>query len=83
MSASLLIRGEKLRGSVLDCNLETHDVFQTITIRKIDLFLCLINEAPCHEDVWRSGATAPPFLTSALKRVSCQFHTLADLPPSK
>jgi hypothetical protein len=27
---------------------------------------CLINYLPSHEDVWRSGGIASPFLTSAL-----------------
>jgi hypothetical protein len=30
------------------------------------LSLCLINEAPCHEDVLERGGIAPPFLTLAL-----------------
>jgi hypothetical protein len=30
------------------------------------LSLCLINRALRHEDVWRSGGVAPPFLTLAL-----------------
>jgi hypothetical protein len=33
---------------------------------KVKLFLCLINYAPSHEEVWRSGGIAPPLLTSAL-----------------
>jgi hypothetical protein len=35
---------------------------------KVKLPLCLINYAPCHEDVWGSGGIAPQFLTSALDR---------------
>jgi hypothetical protein len=30
--------------------------------------LCLINEAPRHEDVWGSGGIRPPFLTTALDK---------------
>jgi hypothetical protein len=33
---------------------------------KIKLSLCLINSAPCHEDVWGSGDIAPPLLTLVL-----------------
>jgi hypothetical protein len=34
--------------------------------RKVNSFVCLINLAPRHEGVRRSGGIAPPFLTSAL-----------------
>jgi hypothetical protein len=34
-----------------------------------------------HEDVWWSRGTAPPFLTSALVKVSGQLHALAALSP--
>jgi hypothetical protein len=33
---------------------------------KVKLFLCLINHALCHGDIWGSGGIAPPFLTSTL-----------------
>jgi hypothetical protein len=33
---------------------------------KIELSLCLINYALCHEDIRGRGAIAPPFLTSSL-----------------
>jgi hypothetical protein len=33
---------------------------------KVKLSLCSISSALCHEDVWGSGGTAPPFLTSAV-----------------
>jgi hypothetical protein len=33
---------------------------------KVNLALCLISEALCHEDIWGSGGIAPPFLTSTL-----------------
>jgi hypothetical protein len=38
------------------------------SIIKVDagLSLCLINYAPRHEDVWRTGGKAPPLLASAL-----------------
>jgi hypothetical protein len=49
-----------------------------LLVVKKKLSLCLINQAPCHEDIWRSGDTAPPFLTSALDGgewpVSCPSH---------
>jgi hypothetical protein len=28
--------------------------------------LCLINKAPCNEDVWGSGGIVPPFLSSII-----------------
>jgi hypothetical protein len=34
--------------------------------KKAKLSLCLINYARCHEDIWGSGGTVPPFLTWAL-----------------
>jgi hypothetical protein len=33
---------------------------------KVKLSVCLINEAPHHEDTWGSGGTAPSFFMSAL-----------------
>jgi hypothetical protein len=33
---------------------------------RVKLSLCLIIEAPCHEDVWGSGGVSSPFLTSIL-----------------
>jgi hypothetical protein len=33
---------------------------------KVNLSLCLINQALCYEDIWGNGGTAPPFLTLAL-----------------
>jgi hypothetical protein len=33
---------------------------------KIKLSLCLTNYTPRHDDVWKTGGKAPPFLTSAL-----------------
>jgi hypothetical protein len=36
---------------------------------KIKCSLSLINEAPRHEDVWRSGGKAPPFSSSILHEV--------------
>jgi hypothetical protein len=33
---------------------------------KIKIFLCLINEAQGHKDVWGSGGVVAPFLTWAL-----------------
>jgi hypothetical protein len=33
---------------------------------KVNLSLCLINQALCHQDIWGSGGIAPPFLTSSL-----------------
>jgi hypothetical protein len=33
---------------------------------EVNLSLCLITYALCHEDIWESGGIAPPFLTSAL-----------------
>jgi hypothetical protein len=33
---------------------------------KVKLFLCLISQAVCHEDIWGSGGVASPFLTPAL-----------------
>jgi hypothetical protein len=35
-------------------------------IEKVKLYLCLMNHALRHKDVWGSGGIAPPFLTSAL-----------------
>jgi hypothetical protein len=32
----------------------------------VKLPLCLIKQAPCHEDIWGSRGIAPPFLTSTL-----------------
>jgi hypothetical protein len=37
--------------------------------KKIKLLLWLINQALRHENIWRSGGIAPPFLVSALDRV--------------
>jgi hypothetical protein len=34
--------------------------------KKVKLSLCFMDSALCHEDVWRIGDIAPPFLTSAL-----------------
>jgi hypothetical protein len=36
------------------------------TVKKVKLSLCLINQAPRHENVWGNGGIAPPFPTSAL-----------------
>jgi hypothetical protein len=33
---------------------------------RVKLSLCLINEALCHEYIWKSGGIAPTFLTSVL-----------------
>jgi hypothetical protein len=43
-------------------------VYSSVTVdsRRIKLSLCLINYAPCHEYVLRSGGIAPSFLTSTL-----------------
>jgi hypothetical protein len=52
----------------------------------VNLSLCLISQALCREDMWGSGGTAPPFLTSALDggvEVSGQLHAPAALPPGK
>jgi hypothetical protein len=46
---------------------------------KVKLSLCLINEAPCHEDVCGSGGIAPHFLSSALCR-SGLLHGPVALP---
>jgi hypothetical protein len=35
-----------------------------IEAKEVNLSLCLIKQAPYHEDVWESGGIAPPFLTS-------------------
>jgi hypothetical protein len=50
---------------------------------KTKLSICFINQALCHEDIWDSGGIAPPFMTSALDRVSGQLHALAALPMGK
>jgi hypothetical protein len=42
------------------------DLYTDMVKEKVKLSLCLINEAPCHDDVWEIGAIVPPFLTSAL-----------------
>jgi hypothetical protein len=36
---------------------------------KVNLSLCLINQASRHEDVWGSGSIAPPFSILALESV--------------
>jgi hypothetical protein len=38
----------------------------TLCICKVKFPLYLINYALCHEDVWESGGTTPPFLSLAL-----------------
>jgi hypothetical protein len=43
-----------------------NEVVMTDCKGKMNLFLCLINYALRHEDVWGSGWIAPPFLTSEL-----------------
>jgi hypothetical protein len=35
--------------------------------QKLKLFLCLINWASCHEDVWESGTIAPRILNSDIR----------------
>jgi hypothetical protein len=48
-----------------------------VLCKKITLPLFLINEAPCHEDIWGSGVIVPPFSTLAL------LHAPAALAPGK
>jgi hypothetical protein len=43
-------------------------------LKRGKLSLCLIIEAPCHEDIWANGDTAPPLLTQP--QVSGQLNTL-------
>jgi hypothetical protein len=43
--------------------------------------MCLINSAPFHEDVRRSGGIAPPFLTSVQDRG--ELHAPTALPQNK
>jgi hypothetical protein len=47
-------------------------------VKKVKLFLCLISEALCHEDIWESENVAAPFLISALSEgewlASCPGH---------
>jgi hypothetical protein len=43
-------------------------IFSNLGNGKVKLFLCLINWAPRPECVWRSGGTAPPFLTAVTTR---------------
>jgi hypothetical protein len=52
--------------------------------KKVKLSLCLINQAPCHEDVWRSGCLDPRFLDLGTSlEVSGQLNALATLPMGK
>jgi hypothetical protein len=48
----------------------------------LQIFLCLINEVPCHKDIYESGVRSPPFLTSILYKTG-QIHVLASLSPGK
>jgi hypothetical protein len=40
----------------------------------------MLNLTPCQEDMWENGATASPFLTSALDGISGQLHPLGRTP---
>jgi hypothetical protein len=43
----------------------SYTMFPAQTQRKVKLSLRLVNKALCHDDVWGSEGTAPPFLTTA------------------
>jgi hypothetical protein len=43
--------------------------------------LCLFNEIPHHEDVWRSGGTAPPLMTSKVDGDGLSVSRPATLTP--
>jgi hypothetical protein len=47
------------------------------------LTLCLINQAPRHEIIWRSGGIAAPVLTSALDEGEGQLLATEVLHPGK
>jgi hypothetical protein len=41
-------------------------IFLNIFLIMVNLSLCSISQALCHEDIWGSGGIAPPCLTSVL-----------------
>jgi hypothetical protein len=53
----------------------------SVSKKKVKLSLCLINEAPPHEDVWGSGDIALPFLPWHYMEANGQLHAPATLPP--
>jgi hypothetical protein len=44
-------------------------IAQVPNINKLNLFLCLVNDVLCHEDVWGSGGTLATFYTSEIDGV--------------
>jgi hypothetical protein len=50
--------------------------------KNVKMFLCLNNQAPCHEEEPRNGVIASPFLTSA-QDTNGQLHAPAALAPGK
>jgi hypothetical protein len=53
------------RGHLLSWPVYSDSTMNTVK-KKVKFSLCLINKAPCHEDVQGNDGTAPPFLTSVL-----------------
>jgi hypothetical protein len=46
-------------------------------------FVCLINLALCHEDVWKTGGIPPSFVTSALDEGEWSVLSIGCFTPGK
>jgi hypothetical protein len=55
-------RLEGIRTSVLYSGKFLLEIFKIFSLRTVKLYLCLINQVPCHEDVWGSGDMVPRIL---------------------
>jgi hypothetical protein len=74
-------RSRLARWQIYPNSLQWNNDWHGNTQAKVKLSLCLINQAPCHGDVLRSGVVAPTFLTSATD--TDHFYAPAALSPRK
>jgi hypothetical protein len=71
------------RNTSLFINILHESLMNFIHSTVLYLSLCLINEARRHEDTWRSGGIASPFLTSVLDEGERSASRLGHFTPGK